>query len=48
MPMIAPLMKVNNCKKYGAIVLMYGNDLGEVSSLSCQYTCICLSIDGIK
>lgn len=29
MPVIAPLMKINNCRAYGAIVLTYGNDLVE-------------------
>jgi hypothetical protein len=31
MPTIAPIMKVNNCKSFGAIVIVKGQDLGEVS-----------------
>jgi threonine dehydratase len=29
MPIIAPMMKVNNCKQYGAIVISHGQDLSE-------------------
>ena len=31
MPQIAPIMKVNNCKSLGAVVLVKGIDLGEVN-----------------
>lgn len=30
MPIIAPIMKVANCKSYGANVIVQGADLGEV------------------
>jgi threonine dehydratase len=30
MPTIAPIMKVTNCQRFGAIVASYGNDLAEV------------------
>jgi threonine dehydratase len=33
MPRIAPIMKVNNCKSFGAVVIVRGNDLGEVNYL---------------
>ena len=29
MPVIAPIMKVENCKKYGATVVSFGQNLGE-------------------
>merc|ERR1712051_454970 len=29
MPIVAPIMKVENCKKYGANVIVYGKDIGE-------------------
>lgn len=32
MPKIAPLMKVQNCKVFGANVFVAGEDLGEVST----------------
>ncbi len=31
MPRIAPIMKVSNCRTYGAIVIVEGKDLLEVS-----------------
>lgn len=33
MPKIAPIMKVQNCKVFGANVIVAGTDLGEVTSL---------------
>ena len=30
MPIIAPLMKVEKCRKYGATVLVEGSDIAEV------------------
>ena len=30
MPIIAPLMKVENCKNYGATVIVHGADINEV------------------
>lgn len=35
MPIIAPLMKVQNCKTYGAEVIVHGRNLHEVSLYSC-------------
>ena len=32
MPRHAPIMKVNNCKSFGAIVLVNGIDLAEVKA----------------
>lgn len=29
MPVVAPIMKVENCKKFGATVIVYGKDIGE-------------------
>ena len=29
MPVIAPIMKVENCKKYGATVIIHGANMGE-------------------
>ena len=29
MPVIAPIMKVENCKKFGANVIIFGQNLGE-------------------
>ena len=29
MPVTAPIMKVENCKKMGAHVVIYGNNFGE-------------------
>ena len=29
MPIVAPIMKVENCKKYGANVVIHGADIGE-------------------
>jgi len=29
MPIVAPIMKVENCKRYGANVVIHGNDIGE-------------------
>lgn len=34
MPKIAPLMKISNCKNYGAMVLVEGADLGESKKLA--------------
>jgi threonine dehydratase len=31
MPRHAPIMKVNNCKSFGAVVLVKGTDLAEVN-----------------
>jgi threonine dehydratase len=33
MPRHAPIMKVNNCKSFGAVVINKGIDLGEVNNL---------------
>jgi threonine dehydratase len=33
MPRHAPIMKVNNCKSFGAVVIIRGMDLGEVNNL---------------
>jgi len=32
MPQIAPIMKVQLCKQYGANVIIHGADIGEVRS----------------
>ncbi|XP_023338586.1 uncharacterized protein LOC111709202 [Eurytemora carolleeae] len=32
MPIVAPIMKVENCKRYGASVVIHGSDLGESKS----------------
>ena len=29
MPVVAPIMKVENCKKYGATVIIHGQNIGE-------------------
>ena len=29
MPVVAPIMKVENCKKFGANVLIHGANIGE-------------------
>jgi threonine dehydratase len=29
MPVVAPIMKVENCKKFGANVIVFGQDIGE-------------------
>ena len=29
MPIVAPIMKVENCKNYGATVIIQGADIGE-------------------
>ena len=29
MPSVAPLTKVNNCRKFGANVVLHGNHIGE-------------------
>jgi len=34
MPIVAPIMKVENCKKYGAQVIIHGADLGESKSMA--------------
>jgi threonine dehydratase len=31
MPKVAPIMKVQNCRNLGANVIVYGEDIGEVS-----------------
>ena len=31
MPIVAPMMKVQACKRHNAIVIVHGKDLGEVS-----------------
>lgn len=33
MPRHAPIMKVNNCRSFGAVVIIRGNDLAEVKLL---------------
>ena len=34
MPKYTPIMKVNNCRSYGAIVIVKGDELVEVSRLA--------------
>ena len=29
MPVVAPIMKVSNCKKFGANVIIHGDNIGE-------------------
>ena len=29
MPVVAPIMKVENCKKFGAKVIIHGDNIGE-------------------
>ena len=29
MPVVAPIMKIQNCKNYGATVIIHGQDIGE-------------------
>ena len=29
MPVVAPIMKVENCKKFGANVVVFGQNIGE-------------------
>jgi len=29
MPVVAPIMKVENCKKFGATVITHGQNVGE-------------------
>ena len=29
MPVVAPIMKVENCKKFGATVIVHGQNIGE-------------------
>ena len=29
MPIVAPIMKVENCKKYGANIIIHGENIGE-------------------
>jgi len=31
MPKVAPIMKVSNCRNYGAIVIVEGKNLAEVN-----------------
>ncbi|KAK2167691.1 hypothetical protein LSH36_25g05016 [Paralvinella palmiformis] len=38
MPKIAPMMKVQNCKNYGAKVIIFGEDIGEAKSY-CMKLC---------
>ena len=34
MPVVAPIMKVENCKRYGANVVIHGADIGEARVLA--------------
>ncbi|XP_071748628.1 L-threonine ammonia-lyase isoform X2 [Lepeophtheirus salmonis] len=34
MPQVAPIMKVENCKKYGANIMMHGQNIGEARVLA--------------
>jgi threonine dehydratase len=36
MPVIAPIMKVENCKKYGATVVSFGQNLAESKEKALQ------------
>lgn len=36
MPLTAPIMKVENCKKMGAKVVIYGNNFGEAKKRALQ------------
>lgn len=36
MPKFAPLIKVSNCQKLGANVVLYGTDFGEAKARACQ------------
>ncbi len=29
MPVVAPIMKIENCKRYGATVVIHGENMGE-------------------
>lgn len=29
MPVVAPIMKIENCKRYGANVVIHGDNVGE-------------------
>ena len=29
MPVVAPIMKIQNCKNYGATVIIHGQNIGE-------------------
>lgn len=29
MPVVAPIMKIENCKRYGANVIIFGQNIGE-------------------
>ena len=33
MPKIAPIMKIKNCERFGAVVMIYGENLDEVNYL---------------
>ena len=37
MPIVAPIMKVENCKKYGANVIVHGKDIGESRERQINY-----------
>ena len=37
MPIVAPIMKVENCKKYGANVIVHGKDIGESRERQIHY-----------
>lgn len=34
MPVIAPIMKIQSCRKLGANVLIQGNDMGEAKRIA--------------
>ena len=36
MPVVAPIMKVENCKKFGATVIVHGDNIGESRKLALQ------------
>ena len=48
MPIIAPMMKINLCRQYGANVIVHGDDIGVVSNtnyiFSPEYEMWCLYI----
>ena len=42
MPTTAPLMKVSQCRMYGATVILHGNDFGEVCTHGISFTVLWL------